>query len=75
MHAVGDLIHHRDMVPRPALASSYSRDRALFDPPLESGGAMGFDNRPARVEFIETGAKSRSCQRLFLSRLSLMRGV
>jgi hypothetical protein len=75
MHTAGDLIHRRDVVPMTAFASSYSRDNALFDPLPNSYGAMGLDKRQAIIEVIETNAKSGSCQRLFLTRLSLIRGV
>jgi hypothetical protein len=60
MLAVVDLIHRRDVVPKTALESSYSRNRTLFDPLPNQSGGVGFDNIQARVEVIETKAKSRS---------------
>ena len=64
MHGEVDLIHHRDVVPKGAFESSYSRNRTLFDPLPNPSGGVGFDNTvssQARVEVIETNAKSRSC--------------
>lgn len=59
--AAGDLIHRRDVVPTSAFESSCSRDRTPFDPrPIQSGD-VEVDNCQAKVEAIETNAKSRSC--------------
>jgi hypothetical protein len=60
MLAAVDLIHRRDVVPKTAFESSYSRNRTLFDPPPNQSGGVGFDNSQARIEVIETNAKSRS---------------
>ena len=48
------------MVPKTAFESSYSRNRTLFDPLPSPSGGVGFDSSQARIEVIETNAKSRS---------------
>jgi len=75
MLAAVDLIHRRDVVPKTAFESSYSRNRTLFDPLPNQSGGVGFDIVRPELRLLKQMPSRVAAQRLFLRLLSLAWGV